>query len=211
MIDHAYLHGHQSGACCALVRTPDGGTFEFCGHGRFEHAESPVMPEGPLTTLVCRGAVRLTPGENDLGEPLLKLRLDEPSGRRSVVAARVALPYHGHVRELASRLVRAMDFADGNGNLSALAERIVDAERRVSERDAAGYETPTAAIARLAHARTEWANGRRGAMVAEGFLEADELRPFVETITRDLDRFDDILRAQHAADVGPAEDEEPQC
>ena len=41
--------------------------------------------------------------------------------------------------------------------------------------------------------------------------KAKELRPFVETITRDLDRFDEILRAQHAADVGPTEEEDPQC
>jgi len=35
--DHQYVHGKQELACVALVRTPDGGTFEFCGRSLEEH------------------------------------------------------------------------------------------------------------------------------------------------------------------------------
>lgn len=87
--------------------------------------------------------------------------------------------------------------------LDELSARIAESERRLAERDAAGYETPQAARYRLAHARTEWANGRRASL-------GDE-QPFVETIMRDLDRFDAILHAQHAADVGPPDPDETPC
>lgn len=87
----------------------------------------------------------------------------------------------------------------------ALLARIEDAERRLAERDAAGYETPSDARTHIARARTEWESILRD--------EAQHHSTYYEAIiTRDLDHFDVALIAQHAADVGPVEYEEPpQC
>lgn len=90
---------------------------------------------------------------------------------------------------------------------------LLDAERRLAERDAAGYETPQQAREALAAAREEERRGRRANRRAarRGTGQAEAWRPYAREIMWHLERFDAILRAQHAADVGPADPDETPC